>query len=194
MAYSTLGAGPRPWGSGLARHRDHVTSMGGGAIAERTIDGMSGLVLRSAAAGGLEAAFVPAAGMVGCSLRHRGEELLGQRGGLAAYVAERSTMGIPLLHPWANRLARRRFELAGREVDLSAPSLPISHDENGLPIHGLLAGAGGWRVDRHEAAVGGGTIAASFDFGADAELVAAFPFPHAVSIEASVADATLTVA
>ena len=71
--------------------------------------------------GELEAEFVPEAGMVCSSLRHRGEELLGQRGGLARYVAERSTMGIPLLHPWANRLGAERFEVAGREVDLAAP-------------------------------------------------------------------------
>ncbi len=67
--------------------------------------------------GELEAVFVPEAGMVGRSLRHRGEELLGQRGGLEAYVRERKTMGIPLLHPWANRLSRTHFELLGRSVD-----------------------------------------------------------------------------
>ena len=34
-----------------------------------------------------EATFVPGVGMIGCSLRHRGEELLGQRGGLAKYAS-----------------------------------------------------------------------------------------------------------
>ena len=33
-------------------------------------------------AGDLEARFAPDANMVGCSLRHRGEELLGLRGGV----------------------------------------------------------------------------------------------------------------
>ncbi|MCW2958793.1 MAG: aldose 1-epimerase [Solirubrobacterales bacterium] len=33
-------------------------------------------------AGDLEATWLPGHGMVGASLRHRGEELLGQRGGL----------------------------------------------------------------------------------------------------------------
>jgi galactose mutarotase-like enzyme len=47
--------------------------------------------------------------MVCCSLRHRGDELLGQRRGLAAYAATGSTMGIPFLHPWANRLDGRRL-------------------------------------------------------------------------------------
>jgi hypothetical protein len=67
-------------------------------IGERTIAKRSALVLASPAPGGLEAAFVPGAGMVGCSLQHRGAELLGVRRGLGAYVAERVTMGIPLLY------------------------------------------------------------------------------------------------
>jgi aldose 1-epimerase len=161
-------------------------------IGEREVEGYEALTLASPA--GLEAAFVPAAGMVGCSLRHHGDELLGQRGGLRTYTEEHSTMGIPLLHPWANRLARTQFSVAGREVDLDSPALPISNDPNGLPIHGLLAGAGGWRVERHEASAAGGVLNAAFDFGVDPTLVAAFPFPHRLSIEASLAGAELTIA
>jgi aldose 1-epimerase len=67
-------------------------------IEVRELEGFEALTLGSDA-GELEATFVPGAGMVGCSLRHRGEELLGQRGGLPRYVADRSTMGIPPLHP-----------------------------------------------------------------------------------------------
>src|SRR4051812_8198003 len=100
--------------------------------------------------------------MVGCSLRHRGEELLGQRGGLAAYVAERMTMGIPLLYPWANRLSTWRFALAGREVAIDPEATPVRRDGNGLPMHGLLSGARGWQVERHEPSA----LAARFDFAA----------------------------
>src|SRR2546422_11718314 len=127
-------------------------------IGERMVEGFSALTLASSD-GEFEGAFVPDAGMVGCSLRHRGEELLGQRGGVRACVAERSTMGIPLLYPWANRLARRRFSAAGREIDLESDSLPLSLDPNELPIHGLLAGASGWQVGRHEP-VGDGALLA----------------------------------
>jgi hypothetical protein len=52
-------------------------------IGVQSIDGLEALTLSSEALGGIEAAFVPGAGMVGCSLRHRDQELLGQRGGLA---------------------------------------------------------------------------------------------------------------
>ena len=155
---------------------------------------MVGLTLESAALGGLVATFVPEAGMIGCSLRHRGEELLGQRAGLRKYVESRSTMGIPFLHPWANRLGADRFELGGREVKLGLEDLPLKRDENGLPMHGLLSAAPGWRVERHIEREDGGLLAASFDFGAYPHLLAAFPFPHRVEIEATLAAATLTIA
>jgi aldose 1-epimerase len=161
-------------------------------VGERMIDGFSAVLL-SAPKQGIEAAFVPGAGMVGCSLLHRGEELLGQRGGLARYVAKRSTMGIPLLHPWANRLGARRFELAGREVDVDAADPPPSEDPNGLPIHGLLSAAPGWRVSRRDPSDDGGMVAAQFDFAVDAGLMRGFPFAHELTIEVSLVGPTLRI-
>jgi aldose 1-epimerase len=162
-------------------------------IAERRIEGLEALTL-SSEEDGLEVAFVPSAGMVGCSLQHEGEELLGQRGGLAKYVAERSTMGIPLLHPWANRVARRHFWVAGREIDLwSHPGL-YTLGPKGLPIHGLLAAAEGWSVERHEDTPEGPRLAGKFDFTARENLMTVFPFPHQLRIEAGIANQTLTVA
>src|SRR4051794_33895599 len=112
--------------------------------------------------------------MVCTSLRHAGEELLGQRKGLDAYATQGSTMGIPLLYPWANRLAERRFECRGRTVDLDAA--PHRFRPDGM--HGALAAGGAWHVlddgDRH--------ILAGFDWGLDEELMAAFPFAHRVTL------------
>jgi aldose 1-epimerase len=162
-------------------------------IGRRDVDGLEAPTIGSPGPDGIELALVPDAGMVGCSLRHRGEELLGQRGGLRTYVAERSTMGIPILHPWANRVAEKHFRTAGREVDLSAHPALISLDPNGLPIHGLLAAAEGWRVEQHEDTSDGPLLAAGFDFGAHEDLMAMFPFPHQLRIEARIADRTLTI-
>ncbi len=161
-------------------------------IGKTEIEGFEALTLGAERAG-IEVAFAPGAGMVGCSLRHRGEQLLGRRGGLRAYVAERSTMGIPLLHPWANRLGRSRFALAGREVDLDLASPPPSTDPAGRPIHGLLAAAPGWRVVGHEPGGDGGRLVAEFDFAAAERLLAAFPFPHALRFEAVLDGPTLTI-
>ncbi|HEY2715966.1 MAG TPA: aldose 1-epimerase [Solirubrobacterales bacterium] len=163
-------------------------------VGERSEDGMAALTLESAAAGGIVATFVPEAGMIGCSLRAGGEELLGQRGGLAKYVGSGSTMGIPFLHPWANRLGASRFELAGRAVDLDRPGLPLKRDGAGLPMHGLLTASGGWVVERHLETDEGGVLAASFDFGAHVLLMEAFPFAHTVELVAALAGAELTIA
>ena len=162
-------------------------------IGSRRVDGFEALSL-SSEDGEIEAAFVPEAGMVGCSLRHRGEELLGQRGGLARYVAERSTMGIPLLHPWANRVAKRHFRVAGREVDLWAHPGLYTLGPKGLPIHGLLAAAAGWSVDRHEDTPDGPRLVGTFDFAAHDDLMTVFPFPHQLRVEAGISDKTLTIA
>jgi aldose 1-epimerase len=151
---------------------------------ERSADGE--LVLSS---DDLEAVFVPGAGMVGRSLRHRGEELLGQRGGLGAYEAQRKTFGIPLLYPWANRLGARRFAVGGREVVLDPDTLPMRVDPQGLPIHGLLSAAEGWSVEDHDA----GRLRAAFDFAAQTALLAAFPFPHRLVLDVALSGATLTI-
>jgi galactose mutarotase-like enzyme len=129
--------------------------------------------------------------MVGCSLRHRGQELLGQRGGLAAYAAERKTLGIPLLYPWANRVSAWRFAVAGREVAIDPAATPLRRDANGLPMHGLLSAARGWRVERHEATADGAVLTSRFDFSADQPLMAAFPFAHELVLEATLSGPTL---
>jgi aldose 1-epimerase len=154
-----------------------------------SIAGFSALTLATPDAGGIEATFVPGAGMVGCSLRHRGDELLGQRGGLDAYVAERKTMGIPLLYPWANRLATRRFSVAGRDVVIDPQATPVRLDDQGLPMHGLLSAATGWQVEEHD----GATLRARFDWSADDQLMAAYPFAHELLFDAALAGATLTI-
>jgi galactose mutarotase-like enzyme len=161
-------------------------------IGTRTIDGFEALTIASAD-GGIEAAFVPAAGMICPSVRHRGAEVLGQRQGLGAYAGSRSTMGIPLLYPWANRLASARFELGGHEVDVAAADPPPKLDEQGLPIHGLLSAAAGWSVHRHATRDDGGLIEARFDFAPGGALTAGFPFPHRLALQATAVGQTLSI-
>jgi galactose mutarotase-like enzyme len=162
------------------------------SVSEGSQEGLPTLVL-SAADDELEAAFAPTAGMVGCSLRHRGEELLGQRGGLARYAETGSSMGIPLLHPWANRLDGLRYTAAHRTVDLDPDSMPLRLDPNGLPIHGLATASPHWEVTAHEAGETGARLAARLDWEAHDELMAGFPFPHVLELEARLAGRTLSV-
>src|SRR5271165_2803189 len=83
----------------------------------------------------LEATFVPGAGMICSSLRHNGDELLAQNAGVGAYAERGKTMGIPLLYPWANRLADFQYTVAGLTVQVPHDPTRIALDDNGLPIH-----------------------------------------------------------
>jgi galactose mutarotase-like enzyme len=152
------------------------------AVAETTFRGEPAVRL---AAGDLRATFLPQLGMTGVSLRCRGAEHLALPGGLDALRAG-STLGLPLLAPWANRLATRRYRAAGVSVDLSG--LRLTTDDHGLPIHGLLLGKPGWRVRTSTLRRGAPRLAASIDVDAPA-----FPFPHRIDLSITIRDAALQV-
>jgi aldose 1-epimerase len=144
-------------------------------------------VVRLRSAGGeLEAAFAPEAGLVGCSLQHRGEELLGQRKGLEEYARSGSTFGIPFLHPWANRLAGFSYAVGGHEVSLDRDSELLRLEEHGLPSHGLRPSSLEWEVEER----GDGLRATAAFNGARLE---AFPYPHKLAVDVALADDALTL-
>jgi len=142
----------------------------------------------------LVVSFIPSAGMVGSSIRHRGEEILGMRGGLGSYLESGKTFGIPLLAPWANRLAVSEFDGKSLIVD----GTPGVHcDENGLPIHGLLSGCPDWQITRLDAVADGSDVGAhlvaELDFSADRPEFPAFPFPHTLTVSIHVHEANVTI-
>jgi len=132
--------------------------------------------------------FLPDRGMLGVSLRLRGTEFLRRLENLDAAAAKGSTAGIPLLYPWANRLAVPRFRVAGRDVALD-PSLPLLHcDDRGLLIHGVKWALLAWEVieanpDR---------LAAKLVW-TDPKLLAVFPFRHKVELTATLRPDSLTI-
>ena len=143
------------------------------------LDGSPAVELR---AGALTAVVVPTVGMVVASLIQGDEELLGQRGGLPAYRDRGSSFGVPLLYPWANRLSGLAYTVAGTTVQLDPAAPPLKLDDHGLPIHGLLTASPHWELGHLESDGGGAEIMATLDFGAHPELLAAFPFPHALAL------------
>jgi aldose 1-epimerase len=145
--------------------------------------------------GQLVARFAAGAGMVGCSLRHRGEELLGILRGLEAYVEDRRLFGIPLLHPWANRLAEWSYDAGGREVELdpSSPLLRADRSPYRLPIHGALTASPYWVVEDSGRDPDGAHLDAVLDYGAHDDLLAVFPFPHRLELHIRVRDGELAV-
>jgi aldose 1-epimerase len=137
----------------------------------------------------LSVTYVPGAGMIATSLSDAGTELLGQRRGLDAYVSAGKTMGIPLLYPWANRLSAKTYDVNGEAVRLAPDAYGVRTDNNGLPIHGLLAAYPGWQTQQDSEQ----KLTAELDFGAHEELHASFPFPHRIELAIDLTDRTLRV-
>jgi aldose 1-epimerase len=142
---------------------------------------------------GLEATFVPAAGMLCSSLRHRGQELLAQNDGVEAYAQNGKTMGIPLLYPWANRLADFSYSAAGRTVEVPHDPSRIAVDQHGLPIHGVIGGRLQWEL-ASTPDQGAQSLAASLTWSESApQLYEVFPFGHELRYEARLGGGRLDV-
>lgn len=140
----------------------------------------------------LRALWVPEAGAVGCSLQHRGAEVLGMRAGLPAYISDAKTFGVPLLAPWANRLGSDTYDIDGRQVEVTG--VPGVHrDGNGLPIHGLLAAASGWQVDLLTATEESARLQLTLSFDSSRPEFPAFPFPHDLTVNVELNQATVSI-
>ena len=128
--------------------------------------------------------------MVCCSLTHDGEQLLDAGAGLEAYAASGATIGIPLLYPWANRLDRAQFAVAGKSVTLPDDRARIPRDPSGQPIHGVVPGLMRWLAHQRsdEAA-----LTARLEWSSP-ELLELFPYAHEAEIEVLAGAGTLTIA
>jgi aldose 1-epimerase len=136
----------------------------------------------------LTATFVPGVAMLCSSLCHEGDELLAQRGGANAYAEKGATMGIPLLYPWANRLAGDSYPWHDGEVELPHSTPPLKFDANGLPIHGVLPSCLDWELldDAQHA------LHARLRWDGE-NLLGVFPFEHTLELRARVAGAELVI-
>lgn len=161
-----------------SRHRIDRIELGGRAAYRLEGDGVAATV-------------VPDLGMLCWSLALDGVELLGQPNGLDRFSRDWATTGIPLLHPWANRLAGDTLLGADRAtIDPQSPLLPL--DGNGLPIHGLNLADAGWTIALAQAGGESATLSARLRFDTPV-LLAAFPFPHELTVTAILAGQTLSV-
>lgn len=139
--------------------------------------------------GRASASFVPRAGLLCCSLQdaEAGIELLDHGRGVDAYAERGKTMAIPLLYPWANRLADFGYEAGGRQVALAHHTAELSRDENELPIHGVIPQLMAWQAKAE-----GPVLSARLDWSAPS-LQRLFPFRHEVQIAAQIAAGELTI-
>ena len=143
---------------------------------------------RKLASGEIEAVFLPARGMLCASLRHRGEEMLRCVENLEQVAARGSMAGVPLMHPWANRLSGFRYRAAGQDVVLD-PASPLLHfDQNGLPIHGVPWPLLAWELTKAT----GTRLVARLDWNRR-ELLDVFPFEHTMEMTVAIDTLGLTI-
>jgi aldose 1-epimerase len=161
------------------------------AVRESELDGYPTLVL-ACDERQLELTLVPGAGMVGAQLRQDGRDLLHRGDGLTGWVDRGATFGIPLLHPWANRLERLNYEACGRHVLLDPERMPVTFDGGGLPIHGLLHGSSRWEITGTHADAGSAGVSARYDAAEDPALLPGFPFPHTLDLAITLRSDLLT--
>ena len=143
---------------------------------------------RTLVAGDLQAVFLPDHGMLGASLRYQGVEILRRVEDLEAAAARGSSAGIPLLYPWANRLAEPRYRVLGKEIVLDQSSPLLHRDEHGLPMHGVPWSLLSWVVTEAR----DDFLAARLEWTGSA-LLAVFPFRHRVELAGMLRSDSLTV-
>jgi aldose 1-epimerase len=157
-----------------------------------TLQGGGFDVVRLSCPSSLEATFAPQVGLTCCSLRHGGTELLGQRFGLAAYASDGTTMGMSLMHPWADRLSSWTYTAGAATVRL--PISPLLHtDRFGLPVNGVQACGNAWATTNTGAKDGSAWLEATLPFDRDARMLELFPFPHRVHLRAELAGNALCI-
>lgn len=136
----------------------------------------------------VSALVVPSAGMNLVSLSLDGQERLVLPTPLPEFMARQRTGGVPLLHPWANRLRGDRYEAGGREVDLAGVS-GLKRDGNGFPMHGLVLRTSDWAVEAVDSSSGdAAAVEGSLEWNRDRKGFDAFPFPHRVSVRWTVSE------
>ncbi|MDG1977359.1 MAG: aldose 1-epimerase [Phycisphaerales bacterium] len=131
-------------------------------------------------AGDVAATVVPTAGMNLVSLAVAERPLLRLPLPLADFMTRPKTGGVPLLHPWANRLRGDRYGFEGTEVDLGSID-GLKRDGEGLPMHGLLLRFEDWQLSSGVAA-GEAWVEGVVEWADHPALMTGFPFPHRLRI------------
>ncbi|GHA74878.1 aldose 1-epimerase [Cognatilysobacter bugurensis] len=139
-------------------------------------------------AGDLAATFLPERGMLGISLTHRGDEILQLVDDLDAAADAGRSVGIPINHPWANRLSGPRYSAAGRDVQLDPENPLLLKDWNGTIIHGLPWSKLDWTQQHADET----SLTSELDWSRP-DLLEVFPYPHRLLMRASLQPDALAV-
>ena len=156
------------------------------------VDGFDVLRLTDAASHA-EASIVPAFGNNAYKFKVGGRDILWSPFTLKQLAAKPAFVGNPFMAPWANRLDQDAFHANGRQYLLNPGLRNFLRDPNGLPIHGLLAYSRLWRPIALEADANSARATCRLEFWRHPDLMAQFPFAHALEVTHRLQDGVLEV-
>jgi aldose 1-epimerase len=90
--------------------------------------------------------------------------------------------GVPFLAPWANRIAGDGFWANDKRYLFNLGLGNLQPDGNKNPIHGLLSYSKLWNVIEAKADDRSAWVTSRLEFWKHPDLLAQFPFPHAIAI------------
>ena len=137
------------------------------------------------AAGDCEAVVLPSLGMLVASFTHRGDELVALPGGLAGVQGrahDRDPAALPVGEP-----PRARPVPRGRTSTWTCAASTSTPTTTACRSTGSMLARPEWEVTRLGAGPRSARLAARFDFGAHEDLMAAFPFPHELAVDVTLA-------
>ncbi|HXI40213.1 MAG TPA: aldose 1-epimerase [Bryobacteraceae bacterium] len=170
-----------------------VTEAANYSAKKGTADGIE-IVRLADSAHATEVSIVPSFGNIAYAMTVHGKNILWSPfKSLAEMKAQPALCGVPFLEPWANRLDQDAFYANGRKYLLNADLGNVRRDQNQKPIHGLLLFSPYWKVTKLEAGDGAARVTSRLEFWRYPELMAQFPFAHAVEMTYKLAGGTLEV-
>lgn len=158
-----------------------------------TLEGIESVLLRDRATETL-VRIVPALGNNVWEMTVRGRPVFwSPYRSVAEFRARPGHFGNPFLWPWANRIDGMAYWVNGKKYLLNAELGNVRPGPNNTPIHGLLVASDLWKLAGHGADSGGAWARSRLEFWRRPELMAQFPFAHAVEMIYRLADGALAV-
>ena len=158
-----------------------------------TVDGLEVARLADAARR-MEVSIVPSIGNLAYEFKIDGRNLLWfPFRSPAELKASPALCGVPFLAPWANRLDQDAFWANGKQYRLNPDLGNIRRDPNGHPIHGLLAFSPAWKIRELKGGDTGAFVTSRLEFWRHPDLMAQFPFAHALEMTYRLRDGALEV-
>jgi aldose 1-epimerase len=141
-----------------------------------------------------EVSIVPSIGNIAYAMTVRGKNVLWfPFKSLSDMKSQPALCGVPFLEPWANRLDQDAFYANGKKYLLNSELGNLRRDPNNQPIHGLLMFSPHWKVTGIEADDHSARVTSRLEFWRYPDLMAQFPFAHAVEMTYRLAGGTLEV-